>query len=126
MSRIKEDKDREDRIIMEIVVDAYSKEERAMGWYYYLEDKLRFPFKAMCITTRESSPLVIEEEVEVTKMAPETLCDHDMFVMIRWQKQSLAVPLGQLNPSRANKQTLQAVADWHYWVKRGYEFWTES
>jgi hypothetical protein len=26
----------------------------------------------------------------------------------------------------ANKQTLQAVADWHYWVKRGYEFWAES
>jgi len=126
MSIIKEDKDREDRIIMEIVVDAYSEEERAMGWYYYLEDKLRFPFKATCIARRETSPLVIEEEVEVTKMAPETLCEHDMFVMLSWQERSLAVPLGQLNPSMANKQTLQAVADWHYWVKRGYEFWAES
>lgn len=122
MSRIKEDKIREDRIIMEIVVDAYSAEERSMGWYYYLEDKLRFPFKAKCIVTRKTSPLVIGEEVEVTQMAPETECDHEMFVMISWQKRSLAVPLAQLNPSKANKQTLQAVADWHYWVKRGYEF----
>lgn len=122
MPKIREDKIREDRIIMEIVVDAYSEEERAMGWYYYLEDKLRFPFKATCIATRPTSPLVIEEEVEVTKMASETQCERDMFVMVSWQKRSLAVPLGQLNPSKANKQTLQAVADWHYWVKRGYEF----
>lgn len=41
------DKIREHRIEMEIVVDAYGSEERAMGWYYYLEDKLEFPFKAM-------------------------------------------------------------------------------
>lgn len=33
---------REDRITMEIVVDAYGSDERAMGWYYYLEDKLNF------------------------------------------------------------------------------------
>jgi len=38
MSEVKEEKDREERIIMEIIVDAYDEEERAMGWYYYLED----------------------------------------------------------------------------------------
>jgi hypothetical protein len=55
-------------------------------------------------------------------MAPETECEHDMFVMISWQKRSLAVPLCQLKVSKADKQTIEAVADWHYWVKRGYEF----
>jgi len=122
MSRIKEDKIREDRISMEIVVDAYNEEERSLGWYYYLEDKLRFPFKAKCIATKKTSPLLIGEEVEVIEMAPETECEHDMFVMISWQKRSLAVPLWQLKVSKADKQTLQAVSDWHYWVKRGYEF----
>jgi len=39
-------KAREDRIHMEIIVDAYGPEEQAMGWYYYLEDKLDFPFRA--------------------------------------------------------------------------------
>lgn len=67
MLRIKEDKVREDRIIMEIVVDAYSEEERAMGWYYYLEDKLGFPFEAKCIATRATSPLVVGEKVRVKK-----------------------------------------------------------
>ena len=94
---------------MEIVVDAYSEEERAMGWYYYLEDQLRFPFRANCIVRRETSPLVIGEEVEVIKMAPEAECEHEMLVMIRWQRRSLTVPLEQLKPSKANNQPLQAL-----------------
>jgi calcium binding protein len=39
---------REKRITDEIVVDAYTSDERAMCWYYYLEDSLAFPFKARC------------------------------------------------------------------------------
>jgi hypothetical protein len=30
---------REARIINEIVVDAYTESERAMGWYYYLDNQ---------------------------------------------------------------------------------------
>ena len=37
-SRPGKSKAREERIIYGIVVDAYTREERAMGWYYYLED----------------------------------------------------------------------------------------
>ncbi|MFZ1061286.1 MAG: calcium-binding protein [Candidatus Rokuibacteriota bacterium] len=40
---------------MEIVVDAYDEQERAMGWYYYLQDQLRFPFTATCIAKRSIS-----------------------------------------------------------------------
>jgi hypothetical protein len=29
---------------MEIVIDAYNADEQAMGWYYYLQYRLRFPF----------------------------------------------------------------------------------
>ena len=39
-----EDAVREERILMEVVFDAYGTEERAMGWYYYLADKILFPF----------------------------------------------------------------------------------
>ena len=38
------DKTREHRIKMEIIVDCYDEAEQAMGWYYYLDDKLNFPF----------------------------------------------------------------------------------
>ena len=32
--KARRDPEREQRIIMEIVVDAYGEDERAMGWYY--------------------------------------------------------------------------------------------
>ena len=44
MKRRPRDEEREQRIAMEIVVDAYTPEEQAMGWYYSLEDRLHFPF----------------------------------------------------------------------------------
>ncbi len=45
MERSSRDEEREERIHNEIIVDAYGPEEQAMGWYYYLEDKLCFPFR---------------------------------------------------------------------------------
>ena len=51
MSRVSENKAREHRIEMEAVVDAYNSEERAMGWYYYLEERLKVPFKARSKTS---------------------------------------------------------------------------
>jgi hypothetical protein len=119
----KRDEEREERITMEIIVDAYGPEEQAMGWYYYLEDKLQFPFTATCIAKRAISPLRVKDEVEVIGMPGESECKGEMFVTIRWEKDGLAVPLSQLKPtSDTDEQTLQAVEDWHYWVQMGYEF----
>ena len=124
MAKVKSDPKREHRIAMEIVVDAYDESERAMGWYVYLEDKLSFPFMAKCIAKRLISPLEVGHEVEVHGMAPEDECEHEMFVTIPWQVKadSLAVPLSQLEVVRGNAETREAVADWHYWIKRGYRF----
>lgn len=40
---------REERIHNEVIVDAYGPEEQALGWYYYLENKIQFPFSARCM-----------------------------------------------------------------------------
>jgi hypothetical protein len=122
MPRVKENRSRERRIEMDVVVDAYNAEERAMGWYYYLEDKLNFPFKARCKSRREISPLRVGEEVEVVGMASEREGLSEMFVRLRWRGRRLAVPLAQLEPLKADARTTQAIADWHYWIGRGYEF----
>ena len=119
----KHDPEREQRITMEIVVDAYDASEQAMSWYYYLQDQLQFPFTATCITKRAISPLRIKDEVEAIVVPGEEECEHEMFVIIRWEKEGLAVPLSQLKPVTATgEQTRQAVDDWHYWVKMGYQF----
>ncbi len=59
---------------------------KAMGWYYYLEEKLQFPFTAICNEKRAISPLRVKDEVDVIGMAPEEECENEMFVTIRWEK----------------------------------------
>ena len=120
----KREAEREERITMEIVVDCYDREERAMGWYYYLEGQLQFPFTATCIAQRAVSPLRVKDEVDVIGMPPEAECECEVFVSIRWDRpEGLAVPLAQLKPITASdERTKQAVADWHYWLRMGYEY----
>ena len=38
MAKAKKNKEREERIKMEIIVDAYGPEEKAISWYYYLDE----------------------------------------------------------------------------------------
>ena len=89
---------------MEIIVDCYGEEERAMGWYYHLQDKLTFPFLA--------------------RMAPEEECEREVFVVMRWEREGLAVPLSQLEIIHADDdgETEQAACDWLYWSTKGYRF----
>jgi len=113
---------REQRIIMEAVVDAYGPEERAMGWYYYLDDRISFPFIAKCITVNKRSPLELGERITVIKMAVEEDCEHDMYVEISWRSKVLEIPLSQIKPLNADDDTVEAIGDWHYWKKQGYTF----
>ena len=121
MAKPKKNAEREQRIENEIIVDAHDPEEQAMGWYYYLEDKLLFPLTATAIVERETSPLQKGDRVKVLGMASEDTCRHEMFVKLRWEKHGLAVPLSQLKPSaKADKDTKEAIGDWHYWIDQGY------
>ena len=93
MKRRKRDPVHEDRIHNEAIVDARP-EEQAMSWYYYLEGKISFPFRARCLAANAVSPLRKGEAVEVLRMAVEDVCEHDMLVQIRgkgarWRSPSL-------------------------------------
>jgi hypothetical protein len=69
---------RENRIHDQAIVDAYGPEEKAMSWYYYLENNIRFPFHARCIVAKLVSPLTKGETVEVRRLTPEDACSTDM------------------------------------------------
>ena len=103
-------------------MDTNGPEEQVMGWYYYLDDKIRFPLKGTCVAPKVVSPLRKGETVEVLRMAPEDACAGDMLVLIRWQGRTMAVPLSQLAAVDPDKTTAEAIADWHYWVAMGYRF----
>jgi hypothetical protein len=119
MKKPKRDQVREDRIENEAIVDA-GPDEQAMSWYYYLEGKIRFPFQAQCRAANPVSPLLKGECVEVIRMAPEDVCEHDMLVQIKWQGRKMAVLLSQLVAIDPNESTDEAISDWHYWTAQGY------
>ena len=91
MKRPAKDEEREERIQMEIIVDAYSPEEQITGWWCYLEEHLHAPFAARCVARHVTSPLQIGEEVEVIGMPPEEDGEPIMRVMIRWHGHEFAV-----------------------------------
>ncbi|SPE29186.1 conserved hypothetical protein [Candidatus Sulfopaludibacter sp. SbA3] len=122
MKKSKKDPVREDRIHFDAIADANGPEEQAMGWYYYLDDKIRFPFQARCIAPQIVSPLRKGGTVEVTGMAPEDACSAEMLVLIRWSGRTMAVPLSQLVAVDPDESTGEAIGDWHYWVEQGYTF----
>ncbi len=119
------DASREERIKTEIIVDAEDKEDRAMGWYYYLDDNLNFPFNAKWAKKgrKGTSP---EKEVEVLGMATEEECLRDMLVEIvevggKEEDVDLA-RLTDLKVLETDSDTLEALGDWYYWVEKGYKF----
>jgi hypothetical protein len=122
VAKPKRDRIREERIHNEAIVDAYGPEEQALGWYYYLENNIEFPFTGRCIAPKVVSPLRKGETVEVRGLAPDDSCAHDMLVLIRWHDRNVAVPLSQLTAIDADESTVEAITDWHYWLAQGYCF----
>jgi hypothetical protein len=110
------DAEREDRIAQEILVDTYNEEEIALGWYYYLEDHLNFPFAAEWD----------HEAVQVISISNEEICKKDIFVEVEVEesgsKDEFPVPLRNLTPLKADEATEEAIADWNYWLNQGNSF----
>lgn len=79
-------------------------------WYYYVEDKLAFPFKAKCVAERRVSPLRKGEEVEVLGLAKEDDCMSETFVLIRFVGRKLGVPLSQVEAMEGTLDAREAVS----------------
>ena len=119
MPEVERNEEIEERIEMEIIVDAYGEEERFMGWYCYLEDNMHFPFEAKCIQESKISPLQVGEIVKVFGTIEEY---PTIFVEIEWSERRFGVPLAQLEGIEVSNDTKEAISDWHYWSNRGYLF----
>jgi len=82
-----EEPEREDRIYEEAIVDAHGDEEVIISWYYYLEEKLDFPFTAAVqVHSLGRSRQTIR--VEMQAMGPVSRCGY-------WQMWVLGSPSEQ-------------------------------
>jgi len=126
MPNVEPDENREHRIKTEIIIDAEDKEERAMGWYEYLDDTLNVPFLARWTKKGRKSTSVEEKQVEVLGMAPDDECLKDMFVEVVYpdgkDEDVFSAKLSEIVAIDADSETQEALADWQYWLARGYKF----
>jgi len=125
MTNQEKDPIREKRIDYEIVVDAYDAEEKAMGWYYYLADKISFPFLAKWKKTNKKTGAIAEKEVEVIDMASADDCERSMYVEVAYideKDDTFTAKLSDIEAIAPDADTAEAIADWKYWVDMGYEF----
>lgn len=118
MTAKERDEEREERIKMEIIVDAYTPEEQAMGWHIYLDETMDLPFEARCIKEKEVSPLDEGETVRVVGKPSGEPSLRQQLVTVELMNREFGVPLEQLEPIEASDHTEQAVEDWHYWLNR--------
>jgi len=120
---IPENAEIEERLLMEIVVDAYNESERAVGWHCYLDDRLEFPFLARIEREAHCNPLPVGEMVTALALdEPDGDCHDGFWVSVKSKIGKFDLPLEQLEPIDANEDTAIAAADWKYWVDRGYTF----
>ena len=100
-------------------MDCYDDEEEMMGWYYYLQGKLTFPFTAKYRASAKGRAKTTKL-LQVVGMADEDECNREIKVMILLQEDGLEdqipVALSQLEGVEVDEATAEAIADWHYWV----------
>lgn len=106
--------EREHRIFYEIIVDCYDEEEQKMGWYYYMEEKLHFPFEAQIIL-RKKNGTKTKQSVEVVQLSSDEEFGNDMTVEVCYDEIVLDIPLLQLLNIKADEASIQAIEDWRYW-----------
>jgi len=48
-------------------------------------------------------------------MTDEVVSNREMFVLVEWMDREFGVPLSQLEVLDVDRDTREAVDDWHYW-----------
>ncbi|CAD5931338.1 hypothetical protein PCC9214_01305 [Planktothrix tepida] len=126
MVSIEKDESREERITYEIIVDAYDEQEVAMGWYYYLNDNINFPFAGKWSRKVRKTGKIQEKEVKVLGMASEDECLSDMYVEVvdvgNNEDNVHTVRLSDIEAIDPDEKNQQALGDWQYWIEQGYHF----
>jgi hypothetical protein len=113
---------RQDRIEDEVIVDCYDEYEMAMGWFYYLEDNLIFPFKAMVLENSEINGLKEGETVDVYELVNRSVEDVSMddfiaTVAIQKSEECYEIPLHFIRGVDCDRIMDNVIEDWRYWYE---------
>lgn len=102
---------RENRIVMEIIVDCYDEDEQMLGWQTYMGDHLQFPFQAMWQSSARSKTY---KPVTVVGLVEDE--GDDILVDVNYAGETFTTSLLKLRQIQTeDAQARQAIGDWWYW-----------
>lgn len=125
------DPEREARIRDEAIVDAYGDEEVAMSWYYYLDERLEFPFNVMVQTHKyrqQGGISYVSSQMRLLSMAPLKRCGmHQMWAMgmlLTGRETPFHILLNDIKSIEPNTGRSEALQDWMYWTRHiDFDLW---
>jgi hypothetical protein len=117
------DTSRRDRIEDEIIVDCYDEYEVAMGWFYYLNDNLKFPFNASIVGDIKVGSIKEGDRVIVTEFVNSdeddvSIEDFVATVGIEKGEHIYDIPLENIKSVDCSDDTFNVIEDWRYWCER--------
>ena len=113
------DEEIERKIYDEIIVDCYDEIEASMGWYYYFEENLYFPFKATAQLKKRDGSVELQE-VKITGIASkeEDFMGKDFNLQMQSGDYILPIAYSKLSNIKCTPETLDAFEVWNYWVSK--------
>lgn len=107
------------KIDYEIIVDAYDEYEQSMGWFYFFEECLEFPFTALAQLKKRDGTLE-SKRVKLTGMASkeEDFMNNDFNLEMEQGQYLRPVAYSALSDIRASEETREAFQIWDFYWRR--------
>ncbi len=107
------------KIDYEIIVDAYDDDEQSMGWYYFFEETLEFPFTALAQLKKRDGTTETKRVKIIGLASKETGFMNEDFNLDMEQGQYIRpVAYATLSEFKASEETLEAFQIWDFYWRR--------
>jgi len=112
-----EEYDRE--LYNEILVDCKGEGEQNMSWYYYAQDKLRFPFSAYIELSKREGGKILKKVNVIGLSSDDTDFNRgfELEVEVELDDYIIEVPTAKLIDIEASETTIKTIKIWKYWIR---------
>ena len=113
------DEEMQYKIDYEIIVDAYDDYEQSMGWFYFFEEALEFPFKATAqLKKRDGTTESKLVKIVGLSSKEEDFMSSDFSMEMEQGQYVRPVAYSALSNIRASDETLEAFQVWDFHWRR--------
>jgi len=113
-------KEFEEKIFEEIVIDCNDEYDQNMSWFYYVQDEIEFPFIAY-IELRKKELGKIYKKIKVLELSTDDSNfekNFDIKVNAEFDQYIMEFPLSKLEDIRASESIVEIIELWKYWISK--------